>query len=68
MPGKLCSKWIGPFVITDIFSYGTVEIKSEDTGKIFKVNGHRLKPYHEGLTLEHSEEVQLCEPRYSYEG
>ena len=45
MSGKLRSKWIGPFVVTNIFPYGTVEIKSESTDKSFKVNGHRLKPF-----------------------
>ena len=44
MSGKLRSKWIGPFVVTNVFPYGTVEIKSESTYKSFKVNGLRLKP------------------------
>ncbi|KAJ9188714.1 hypothetical protein P3X46_000083 [Hevea brasiliensis] len=26
MPGKLCSHWIGPFVVTNVFPYGAVEI------------------------------------------
>ena len=29
MSGKLRSKWIGPFVVTNVFPYGTVEIKSD---------------------------------------
>ena len=45
MSGKLRSKWIGPFVVTNVFPYGTVEIKSESTYKSFKVNGHQLKPF-----------------------
>ncbi|XP_027368303.1 uncharacterized protein LOC113874266 [Abrus precatorius] len=45
MGGKLRSKWIGPFVVLNVFPYGTVEIKSESTGKSVKVNGHRLKPF-----------------------
>ena len=44
MSGKLRSKWIGPFVVTNVFPYGTVEIKSDSTNKSFKVNGHRIKP------------------------
>ena len=40
MSGKLRSKWIGPFVVNNIFPYGTVEIKSESTDKSFVVNGH----------------------------
>ncbi|KAG2396526.1 uncharacterized protein HKW66_Vig0228010 [Vigna angularis] len=45
MGGNLRSKWIGPFVVTNVYSYGTVEIKSESTYKNFKVNGHQLKSF-----------------------
>ena len=45
MSGKLRSKWIGPFVVTNVFPYGTVEIKSESTNKSFKVNGCRNLPF-----------------------
>nr|XP_027093596.1 uncharacterized protein LOC113714000 [Coffea arabica] len=43
-PGKLKSRWSGPFEVTQVFPYGTVEIKGEN-GSPFKVNGQRLKPY-----------------------
>ncbi|XP_068319605.1 uncharacterized protein [Pyrus communis] len=46
-PGKLRSKWIGPFVVTNVLPYGAVHIKSLRNGVEFKVNGHRLKPYYE---------------------
>ncbi|KAM1252488.1 hypothetical protein ACFX13_041324 [Malus domestica] len=46
-PGKLHSKWIGPFVVTNVFPYGVLQIQSLKTGHEFKVNGHRLKPYYE---------------------
>ncbi|XP_050378255.1 uncharacterized protein LOC126795461 [Argentina anserina] len=42
--GKLRSRWVGPFVVTNVFAHGAVEIQSDTTGKAFKVNGHRLKP------------------------
>ena len=45
MSGKLRSKWIGPFLVTNVFPYGTVKIKSDFTNKSFKVNGHRIKPF-----------------------
>ena len=51
MSGKLRSKWIGPFVVTNVFSYGTVEIQNESTGQSFKVNGQRLKHFHESPSL-----------------
>ena len=44
MPGKLRSKWSGPYEITQVFSYGVCELKKKD-GTTFKVNGHRLKLY-----------------------
>ena len=43
-PGKLKSRWSGPFKIIKVYPYGAIEI-SNDKGEKFKVNGHRLKPY-----------------------
>ncbi|GJW04616.1 reverse transcriptase domain-containing protein [Tanacetum coccineum] len=42
--GKLKSCWSGPFTITQVFPYGTVEL-SQTSELNFKVNGHRLKHY-----------------------
>nr|GEV59416.1 reverse transcriptase domain-containing protein [Tanacetum cinerariifolium] len=42
--GKLKTRWSGPFTITHVFPYGTVELSQTD-GQNFKVNGHRLKHY-----------------------
>nr|GEW70436.1 reverse transcriptase domain-containing protein [Tanacetum cinerariifolium] len=42
--GKLKIRWSGPFTITHVFSYGTVELSQTDMPN-FKVNGHRLKHY-----------------------
>jgi len=47
-PRKLRSRWIGPFVVSNVFPYGVVEIPSLETNKVLKVNGHRLKPFYEG--------------------
>nr|GEX18865.1 reverse transcriptase domain-containing protein [Tanacetum cinerariifolium] len=41
---KLNTRWSGPFTITHVFPYGTVELSQID-GPNFKVNGHRLKHY-----------------------
>ncbi|KAJ8760519.1 hypothetical protein K2173_015186 [Erythroxylum novogranatense] len=51
-PGKLRSRWLGPFIVTNVFCHGAVEIQSIDTSKVFKVNGHRLKPYYEHSPIE----------------
>ena len=42
-PGKLCSRWTGPFIVKVVYPYGAVEIENPETGKSFKVNGQRLK-------------------------
>nr|GEZ54163.1 reverse transcriptase domain-containing protein [Tanacetum cinerariifolium] len=42
--GKLKTRWTGPFTITQVFPYGTVELSQTDWPN-FKVNGHRLKHY-----------------------
>ncbi|XP_040368289.1 uncharacterized protein LOC121050916, partial [Rosa chinensis] len=56
---NLRSHWIGPFTITNVFSHGAVQIKSEQTGNEFKVNGHRLKPYYEAFVEHEVEDVSL---------
>ena len=43
-PRKLKSRWSGPFIVTQVFPYGTIEITHSDNGT-FKVNGQRVKPY-----------------------
>ncbi|CAL8174986.1 unnamed protein product [Prunus armeniaca] len=44
-PGKLKSRWIGPYLVTQVFPHGAVQITNEAEGNTFKVNGHELKPY-----------------------
>ena len=46
-PGKLRSRWSGPFTVTKVFPYGAVEVMNDEYGS-FKVNGQRLKPYFVG--------------------
>nr|GEW66382.1 reverse transcriptase domain-containing protein [Tanacetum cinerariifolium] len=45
--GKLKTRWFGPFTITRVFPYGTIEL-SQPNGLNFKVNGHRVKQYFGG--------------------
>nr|GEW21070.1 reverse transcriptase domain-containing protein [Tanacetum cinerariifolium] len=42
--GKLKTRWTGPFIVTQVFPYGTIELSQTDRPN-FKVNGHRLKHY-----------------------
>ncbi|RDY11036.1 pol, partial [Mucuna pruriens] len=62
--GKLRSRWDGPFVITNVFPYGVVELKDETTNNTFQVSGHQLKIFHEGLasTMGEMESISLMEP------
>nr|GFC41711.1 uncharacterized protein [Tanacetum cinerariifolium] len=43
----LKTHWSGPFTITRVFPYGTIEL-SQPNGLNFKVNGHRVKHYFGG--------------------
>nr|GEZ38701.1 reverse transcriptase domain-containing protein [Tanacetum cinerariifolium] len=45
---KLKTHWSGPFTITKVFSYGTVEL-SQANGPNFKVNSHRVNITLEGM-------------------
>nr|GEZ93892.1 reverse transcriptase domain-containing protein [Tanacetum cinerariifolium] len=47
--GKLKSCWSGPFIIAEVYPYGTAKLIHAD-GSNFKVNCHRLKHYHGGDT------------------
>ncbi|GJV98483.1 reverse transcriptase domain-containing protein [Tanacetum coccineum] len=42
--GKLKTHWSGPFTITKVFPYRTIELSQPD-GPNFKVNGHHVKHY-----------------------
>ena len=62
-PGKLRSRWTGPFIVKVVYPYGAVEIENPDTGKSFKVNGQRLKPFLKHFNpQEHNED--LVDPLY----
>ena len=43
-PGKLNSKWSGPYTVVSSNTFGAVTLK-DDTGEEFKVNEQRLKHY-----------------------
>ena len=40
-PGKLKSKWTGPYLVTQLFPHGAVELETKE-GVWFKVNGSIL--------------------------
>ena len=61
-PGKLRSRWTGPYVVAQVFPHGAVDLFDGETHKVFKVNGQRLKPYHEGFDNGVLEEARLEVP------
>lgn len=60
--GKLRSRWEGYFYVTNIFLYGVAEIQEFPTGRIFKVNEHHLKVFHEGIEekIQGKDETSRC--------
>ncbi|KAM7514627.1 hypothetical protein LguiA_004210 [Lonicera macranthoides] len=61
-PGKLKSRWTGPFIVKHVYPYGAVMVEDPKNGFVFKVNGQRLKQFLEIPTLEES--IPLKEPTY----
>ncbi|MDV3169690.1 MAG: hypothetical protein Q8810_02590, partial [Candidatus Phytoplasma australasiaticum] len=59
-PGKLKSRWSGPFVIAKVLPYGVVVVKGKH-GNTFKVNGYRLKHYWDGITVQNPAMTSLKE-------
>ena len=50
-PSKQKTRWDGPFIVKQGFPHGAIELISRD-GTLFKVNGHRVKRYEEGIPRE----------------
>ncbi|KAL6310812.1 hypothetical protein AAG906_017514 [Vitis piasezkii] len=61
-PGKLKSRWIGPFIIHRVYSNGVVELLNSNGKDSFRVNGYHLKPFMEPFKPE-KEEINLLEPQ-----
>ncbi|XP_072076651.1 uncharacterized protein [Arachis hypogaea] len=57
-PGKLRSRWTGPYTITKVSPHGYVELLNETSKETFTVNGHRVKRYLGGPWSK-EESVQL---------
>ncbi|KAL1531291.1 hypothetical protein AAHA92_33984 [Salvia divinorum] len=66
MPGKLKSKWIGPFTIVALRANGAVELKGSDSNSSsFLVNDHRVKGFRDSSELCVVEEISLRMPALS---
>ena len=62
-PGKLRSRWDGPYLVKVAYPNGAVEVTNPEDGQTFKVNGQRLKPFFEGFKEQEVEE-ELTDPLY----
>ncbi|XP_073061947.1 uncharacterized protein [Primulina eburnea] len=60
-PGKLKSRWSGPFTVETVYPHGAIELKCKN-GETFKVNGQRVKHYF-GNEVRHMDNIPLREPK-----
>jgi len=44
-PGKLKSKWAGPYIVKEVKPYGALELEDLISHKSQVVNGQMVKPY-----------------------
>ncbi|KAG7547974.1 Integrase catalytic core [Arabidopsis suecica] len=61
-PGKLKSRWSGPFTIKEVLPFGAISLFTKD-GSEFKVNGQRLKKYLADSVIPEGSTVHLQEPQ-----
>ncbi|CAM8943926.1 unnamed protein product [Rhodiola kirilowii] len=61
MPGKLRSRWTGPYTIAHVFNHGALELENPKDGHRFRVNGQRVKHYHGEIDTT-TDEIDLDEP------
>ena len=57
-PGKLKSRWSGPFTVTKVFTHGGAEVTHPEKGT-FTVTTQRLKPYYGGEFLADKQIIPL---------
>ena len=57
-PGKLKSRWSGPFTVMKVFPHGGVEVSHPEKGT-FTVATQRLKPYYGGEVLADKQVIPL---------
>ena len=55
-PGKLKSRWSGPYIVVVVTPFGVVTLKTNSRDE-FKVNGQRLKHYLGGRSDEEESQI-----------
>ena len=61
-PGKLKSRWSGPFKIKEVRTYGAIVLWNK-TGEEFAVNGQRVKLYMAATPEKEGTSVPLSDPK-----
>ena len=59
-PGKLKSRWTGPFIVQQASPNGSVDLRDPNDDMLFKINGQRVKPYVVQQVIK--EEILLMDP------
>ena len=59
-PGKLKSRWTGPFIVQQVYSNGSMDLLNPNDNRVIKVNGQRVNPYVVQQTVR--EEILLLDP------
>ncbi|XP_070017115.1 uncharacterized protein LOC142172449 [Nicotiana tabacum] len=60
-PGKLKSRWSGPFEVVRVTPYGAIELRALNGKRKFLVNGHRVKHYWGGIIDREKTKVVLVD-------
>ena len=63
LPGKLRSRWVGPYIVVKVAPHGAIEVSNPENGDVYKVNGQRLKPFLENFEDDSFKE-ELVNPVY----
>ncbi|KAL1222186.1 hypothetical protein V5N11_011064 [Cardamine amara subsp. amara] len=63
-PGKLKSRWSGPFTIKEIRPHGAIVLLNTK-GEEFVVNGQHVKPYLADTHVEKGESVTFSDPSHA---
>ena len=62
-PGKLRSRWDGPYIVNQVFLHDAIKLYDPNFENFFMVNGQRLKPYIEGISLNQNiDQIALTDP------
>ena len=61
-PGKLRTRWTGPYVIKEVYPFGMIVIRDEKSDTEYIVNRHQLKIYYEGADMKNTDEIYFSDP------